>query len=80
MTRQSTNQARQRARVSKRRRFRGPTDWKQHGSRSQSGIKIRSHAAWQAYLEKRRQAVALARELEEVKAAWRAREARKRAA
>lgn len=79
MARQDTRQPLQRAKVSKRRRFRGPTDWKQHGARSQSGVKIRSRAAWHAWRAEHAERAAVHRELDEVKAGWRAREARKRA-
>jgi hypothetical protein len=75
VTRQSTNQARQRAKVSQRRRRRGPADVMTHGLRSQSGIRIRSHAAWQAY---HKVLVAEARRLDKLKAVWRGRAQAKR--
>lgn len=78
MTRQSTNQAQQRARVSHRRKRRGPPELK-HGARSQSGIKIRSGQAWQAYLAYRKILVGEQRRLERMRSEWRARAAQKRA-
>lgn len=78
MTRQSTNQAQQRARVSKRRRRRGPPDYSQHGGRSQSGVKIRSRVAWHAWLGYQKIVRAEVRKLEAMKAEWRARAKAKR--
>lgn len=80
MTRQSTNQAQQRAKVSQRRRTRGPADEARHGQRSQSGVRIRSHAAWNAWLAYQKIARAEVRRLEQMKADWRARAAAKRGA
>lgn len=79
MSRQTTNQAAQRAKVSRRRRFRGAPE-KQHGERSQSGVKVRSTAGWRAYLVRRGAAVKAAAEHDDLIAGWRAREAEKLAA
>lgn len=78
MTRQTTNQAAQRAKVSHRRRSRGPSESK-HGERSQSGVKVRSTAGWKAYLVRYKARFDKAKADEETRAGWREREAQKRA-
>lgn len=79
MTRQTTNQGQQRARVTRRRRFRGPGEVK-HGERSQSGVRVRSAEGWKAWVARRKAAIARAVEHDELVAGWRKREAEKRAA
>lgn len=76
MTRTTTNQARQRAKHRQRRRSRGPVELK-HGARSQSGVKIRSVAAWRAYQAYQKILRGEARRLEALKASWRKRAAEK---
>lgn len=78
--RQRTRQDAQRAKVKARRRYRGPADEKQHGERSQSGVKIRSKAAWKAWLAGPAQAaVNEAARVDQLVAGWRQREAEKAA-
>lgn len=77
--RQKTTQDAQRARVTRRRRRRGPVE-QRHGERSQSGVKIRSVAAWKAWLAgPRKAALAEARRVDELHASWRERAAEKAA-
>lgn len=71
MSRKTTNQATQRARVKHRRRFRGPVVFPLQ--RSQSGQRL------DEYLNAKAGAVMLARMLERRKAGWRARAAEKAA-
>lgn len=78
MSRTDCNQAAQRAKVSHRRKRRGPPEMK-HGGRSQSGIKIRSGEAWKAYLAYRKILVGEQNRLEAMREKWRTREAEKRA-
>ena len=84
MSGQTTRQAQQRAKVSQRRRSRHPRvsleEVNEHGVRSQSGVKIRSKAAWKAYLGYRKIVAAEARKNDRLKAEWRARAAQKRSA
>lgn len=78
MTRQTTNQARQRAKIKQRRRRRGPPE-PQHGERSQGGVKIRSTAAWMAYRAYHKILVGEQRRLEAMRQEWHKRAAEKRA-
>jgi hypothetical protein len=79
MSRTDCNQAAQRAKHRRRRRARGPAEVK-HGSRSQSGVKIRSVAAWKAWRKGPHQAaVDEAARREQLRADWRKRAAEKHA-
>lgn len=75
--RQRTKQDAQRARMSQRRRFRGPPE-RQHGERSQSGVAVRSIVAWKKYVARATAKFKEVQRREELKAGWRAREAEKR--
>jgi hypothetical protein len=50
-----------------------------HGMRSQSGVRVRSKAAWKAYLARRVAAILEAERREALRAGWREREAAKAA-
>lgn len=50
-----------------------------HGMRSQSGVRVRSKAGWQAFLVKHAAAVSEAARRDKLVAGWRAREAEKAA-
>lgn len=79
--RQMTNQDAQRAKHRRKRRGRGPVESMLHGERSQSGVKIRSKPAWQAWLKgPRAAALAEADRIDALHASWRKRAAAKRAA
>lgn len=79
MSRTTTRQSAQRAKVRARRRSRGPADVMKHGLRSQSGVRVRSHAAWAKYEALQKLAVAEADRREALRAGWREREAVKSA-
>lgn len=79
MSRTTTRQSAQRARVRARRRSRGPADVMKHGLRSQSGVRVRSHAAWAKYETLHKLAVAEADRREALRAGWRQRGAAKAA-
>lgn len=70
--RQQTNQDAQRAKHKHRRRFRGPAE-AQHGGRSQSGVKIRSVAAWKRWSAGHDAKVKENVALDKMKAEWRTR-------
>lgn len=77
--RQQTRQDAQRAKHTRRRRSRGAADVKQHGERSQSGVKIRSKEAWLAWQRgPHAAAVREAERIDRLHAEWREREAAKR--